>query len=59
MTYQQAMESMKECTFFEMDASQNPENMDPNLYKTAIDEYHADVKQNTEGFKNILEYKGY
>jgi hypothetical protein len=59
LTYQQAMESMKECTYFEMDASQNPENVDPKLYKTAIDEYHSDVKQNPEGFKNILEYKGY
>lgn len=59
MTYQQAMESMKECSFLELDAAKTAEDMDPTLYKTAIAEYNADVKQNPEAFKSILGYKGY
>jgi hypothetical protein len=59
LTQQQAMESIKDCTYLEFDASKGGEDMDPKLYKTAIEEYHAEVKQNPEGFKAILEYKGY
>ncbi|MBI4633659.1 MAG: DUF2846 domain-containing protein [Deltaproteobacteria bacterium] len=59
LTHQQAMESMKECTYWELDASKITEDMDPKLYRAAIDEYHAEVKQNPGGFKSILEYKGY
>ncbi len=59
LTYQQAMESMRECKYQEMDAGKTVEDMDPQLYKKAIEEYHADVKQNPDGFKAMLDYRGY
>jgi hypothetical protein len=45
--------------YLELDPSKTPEDMDPKLYKAAVEEYHAEVKQNPEGFKAMLQYKGY
>jgi uncharacterized protein YceK len=59
LTYQQAMESIRDCTYMEIDKSKTAEDMDPQLYKKAIEEYHAEVKQNPGGFKAMLEYRGY
>lgn len=59
LTYQQAMESIRNCTYLEIDTGKTTEDMDPQLYKKAIEEYHVEVKQNPDGFKAILEYKGY
>lgn len=33
--------------------------MDPKLYQQAIADYHMEIKQIQEGFKALLEYKGY
>jgi len=59
LTYEQAMESIRNCSYRELDTSKTAEDMDPQLYKKAIEEYHAEVKQNPDGFKAILEYKGH
>jgi hypothetical protein len=59
LTYEQAMESIRNCTYRELDTSKTAEDMDPQLYKKAIEEYHAEVKQNPDAFKAILEYRGY
>jgi len=59
LTHDQAMESIKACKYLELDASKVAEDLDPQLYKKAIEEYHLEVKQNPEGFKAILEYKGH
>ena len=58
-TPQQAMDAIKDCKYLELDPSKTPEDMDPKLYKAAVEEYHAEVKQNPEGFKAMLQYKGY
>ena len=31
--------------------------MDPKVYKTAIEEYKADVEENPDAFKEMLQYK--
>jgi hypothetical protein len=59
LTYEQAMESIRSCAYQEIDTSKTAEDMDPQLYKKAIEEYHAEVKQNPDGFKAILEYRGH
>jgi len=59
MTYEQAMESIRECTYQELDTGKTAEDMDPQLYEKAIAEYHEEVKQNPDGFKAMLEYKGH
>lgn len=59
LTYQQAMESIRDCTYQEIETSKTAEDMDPQVYKKAIEEYYAEVKQNPGGFKNMLEYRGY
>jgi hypothetical protein len=43
----------------EYDPTKGGEAMDPKQYQQAIADYHAEVKQNPEGFKAMLEYKGY
>ena len=42
----------------EYDPKTGQEDMDPQLYQQAIDEYHKDVKENPDAFKEILEYDG-
>jgi len=56
---QEALEAMKNCTYMEYDPKRGGEDMDPKLYQQAIADYHTEVKQNPEGFKAILEYKGH
>jgi hypothetical protein len=59
LTYEQAQEAMNGCTYLEFDTAKGAEDMDPKQYRQAVDDYHAEVKQNPEGFKAILEYNGY
>lgn len=56
---QEAIEAMKSCTYMEYDAQRGGEDMDPKLYQQAIADYDMEMKQNPEGFKAMLEYKGY
>ena len=59
LTYEQAMESIQECTYQELDTNKTFGDMEPKLYKKAIEDYHVEVRENPDGFKNMLEYKGY
>jgi hypothetical protein len=59
MSPEEAGEAIKACTYLEYDPKTGGEDMDPKLYQQAIDEYHADVKQNPQAYKVVLEYKGY
>jgi len=59
LTYEQAREAMDSCTYLVFDPNKGGEDMDPKLYQQAIKDYQEEVKQNPEGFKAILEYKGY
>ncbi|HVO64962.1 MAG TPA: hypothetical protein VMT12_00635 [Syntrophales bacterium] len=56
---QEAIEAMKSCTYMEYDPQRGGEDMDPKLYQQAIADYQTEVKQNPDGFKAMLEYKGY
>jgi hypothetical protein len=59
LSYDQAREAMASCTYLEFDPTRGGEDMDPKLYQQAIKDYQEEVKRNPEGFKAILEYKGY
>jgi len=59
LTSQEANESMSKCTYVELDSKNNVGDMDAKLYQQAIADYHKGVKDNPEGFKAMLEYKGY
>jgi hypothetical protein len=54
----EAMQSVKKLTYLERDPNGELKNIDPKVYKTAIDEYKADVKANPDAFKEMLQYKG-
>jgi hypothetical protein len=54
----EAMRSIKDLTYLERDPNGELKNMDPEVYKTAIEEYKADVKANPDAFKEMLQYKG-
>ncbi len=58
LTPEEAKEAIKGCKHLEYGAEKGGEDMDPKLYQQAIDEYQADVKQNPEGYKALLEYRG-
>ncbi|HBH86988.1 MAG TPA: hypothetical protein DDY17_05225 [Syntrophaceae bacterium] len=47
---QEAMGAMKNGTYWEYDPKKGCEDMDPKLYRQAIADYHAEVKQNPAGF---------
>jgi hypothetical protein len=55
---QEAAASMKKCTYYEYDPKAGGEDMDPQLYQTAITEYEAGIKENPEGYKDLLSYDG-
>jgi len=59
MNPQEAMEAMNNCTYMEYDPKSGGGDMDPKLYQQTIADYHAEVKQNPEGFRSMLEYQGY
>jgi len=59
LTPQEATEAMNSCTYMELDPTKAGEDMDPKLYQQAIADYKTEIKQNPEGFKAMLEYKGY
>ena len=50
---------MKDSTYWEYDPNKKGENMDAKLYQQAITDYQVDVKQNPEGYKELLNYDGY
>ena len=56
---QEAAEAIKKCKYLEYNAKKGSEDMDPQLYRQAIDEYLADLKQNPQDYKAMIEYKGY
>ncbi|MCB2148921.1 MAG: DUF2846 domain-containing protein [Deltaproteobacteria bacterium] len=58
MTAVDAEKAIKSCTYMELDSSKTFPDMEPALYQKAIEEYHAGVKENPEGYKELLEYKG-
>ena len=58
MTPQEAKDAMSHCTYWELDSKNSVGDMDPQLYQKAIADYLEEVKQNPQGFKDILEYQG-
>jgi hypothetical protein len=58
LTAQEAQEAVQSLTYLQLDATKPFPDMDPALYKTAIDEYQAGVKENPDGYKALLEYTG-
>jgi hypothetical protein len=56
---QEAAGAMNNCTYMEYDSTKGGEDMDAKQYQQAIADYHTEVKQNPQGFKDMLEYKGY
>lgn len=54
----EAMQTVKSLTYLEHDPNGKLKNMDPKVYKTAIEEYKADVKANPAAFKEMLRSKG-
>lgn len=58
MTGEEAREAVKKCTYLQLDPGKSFPDMEPALYQKAIEEYHTGVKENPEGYKELLEYTG-
>ncbi len=58
MTPEAAATAMKECTYLEYDPKTGQEPIDAQVYKQAVDDYHKDIKENPDAFKDILMYDG-
>ena len=58
MTPEDATKAMKNCSYLEYNPKTGQEDMDPQLYQQAIDEYLKDIKDNPDAFKDILNYDG-
>lgn len=59
LSQKEANEAIKGCTYYELNPDAKPEDMDGAAYKKAIEEYQAELKSNSDGFKAVLEYKGF
>lgn len=58
MTAEEAQKAVRNCTYLKLDTSKTFPDMEPALYQKAIEEYHVGVKENPDGYKELLEYKG-
>jgi hypothetical protein len=58
MTSEEVQKAVQNCTYLQLDTSKTFPDMEPALYQKAIEEYHAGVKENPDGYKELLEYKG-
>lgn len=56
---EEAKTAIQSCAYWEYDPATGAEDMNPEHYKTAIDEYEADVTENPDAYKAMLEYKGF
>jgi hypothetical protein len=59
MTQEEAAAAMTWCEYQGYDPSMGGEDMDPQEYEQAVRDYEIEVKENPEGFRELLEYKGY
>ncbi len=55
---EEANRAIQKCTYLELDPGKEFPDMEPALYPKAIEEYNTGVKENPEGYKELLEYKG-
>ncbi len=58
ITAAEAQQAVRNCTYLQLDTSKTFSDMEPDLYQNAIEEYHTGVKENPDGYKELLEYKG-
>ena len=58
MTFEDAKKAISSCTYLQLDTSKSFPDMEEALYKKAIQEYHAGVKENPESYQDMLDYKG-
>jgi hypothetical protein len=58
MTPQAAAEAMKNCSYYKMDPKAPGEDLDPEVFKNAVAEYEAGIKEHPEAYKALLEYDG-
>ena len=58
MTAEETKKAVRNCTYLQLDTSKTFPDMEPALYQKAIEEYNSGVKENPDGYKELLEYKG-
>lgn len=58
MSIEASESAMKACNYTVYDPQKGGEDMDPQLYQQAINEYLNEVKSNPDGFKDMIDYKG-
>ncbi len=49
---------MKNCSYYKMDPKAPGEDLDPGVFKNAVAEYEAGIKEHPEAYKALLEYDG-
>ncbi len=58
MTTKEAQKAIEGCSYLQVDPSKTFPDMETVLYQNAIKEYHAGIKEDPAGYKELLEYSG-
>ena len=58
MTPEDAAKAMKVCSYLQYDPNAGQEDMHPQLWEQAIDEYLKEIKEDPEAYEDILKYGG-
>lgn len=58
MTEKDATEAMKNCTYYRYNSNTNAPDLDPEVFKNAVAEYEAGIKDHPDAYKSLLEYDG-
>ncbi len=55
---EEALKTVRDLEYLALDPNGELKRIDPEVYKTAIEEYKADVAANPDAYKEMLQYKG-
>jgi hypothetical protein len=59
MSYAETMEVTKDCRYFEFIQGMGGKDMDPALYNSAVEQFHAEIKSNPDRYRAMQQYSGF
>lgn len=59
MTPPEAREAMEECTFYEYDPATGGEDLNEEVYRSSVEGYEQGIREDPEGYRELLGYDGF
>lgn len=59
MSFAETRELVRHCTYYEFTPGKGARDMDPESYKSAVDQYHSEIINNPDSYHALQEYHGF